>query len=729
VVTDALSGGALPAIRARGGILGALLGVGLAYYLGARLGLGLSLVERNVTPLWPPTGIALASFLLLGRRMWPAVAVAALAVNLPISTLATATVTAAGNTLAPLVAAVLLERAGFRRQLDRGRDAVNLVFLAALASMLISATIGTSALYVSGIIPSSSVVSAWAVWWTGDAMGVLVVAPFLLCLPLFWERRDWPPARWVELGAILVVVTVVSAWAAFDGLPAMFLALPVVGLAAWRLQLRGAAPAALVTSVLATWAASHDHGAFEGGSLAEQMLTLQVFNACVALTSLVLAALVSERRQAEEALAAAAADLEERVEQRTQDLTTANSRLLQEIHARSLAQERLGTEAAAAGPESQLAETFQRSLLPSRLPEIPGVDLAARYVPATADQQIGGDWYDVLQLPGGRLALAVGDISGRGIQAAAAMGQLRMALRAYALHDPFPVEVLRGVHQLVAELPVPGMATLVYALFDPDTRELWFANAGHPPALVVADGQGHFLLDGLAPPVGVAADDHYAQVRTHLAPGSTLLLYTNGLVARRGVSLQVGLDRLSLVAGSCADAELETLCDEVLAEVAPADGNEDDIALVAMRLLPPFEGPLRLAMPAEPSALAQVRRTLRRWLRDAGVATPDGNEVLIACGEACANVVQHAYDSVPGPLEVTLSLERDVLTATIADRGRWRPPAERGGGWGMSLMEGLMDSVDLTHGEVEGRGGTTVTMRRRVAVSGDRDGQGPGSAG
>src|SRR5207245_2705493 len=169
--------------------LAKILVVGLAYYVAARLGLRLSLIQKNVTPLWPPTGIALVAFLVLGRATWPGVALGAFLVNLPISTNApAAAVTAVGNTLAPLVAATLLTRVGFRRQIDRLRDAVAIVVLAALLSMTISASIGTATLVVSGAIHARKFLSAWAVWWTGDAMGVLVVAPFRLSVGVF--RRN-----------------------------------------------------------------------------------------------------------------------------------------------------------------------------------------------------------------------------------------------------------------------------------------------------------------------------------------------------------------------------------------------------------------------------------------------------------------------------------------------------------------------------------------------------------
>ncbi len=427
------------------GPVASLVLVGIAYYLGARLGLNLSLVAHNVTPLWPPTGIAVAAFLLLGRSMWPGVALAAFAVNLPISEgPLPAAITAAGNTLAPLLAVTLLTRVGFRRQLDRRKDALLIVFLGALASTLISATIGAATLIVSGAIADDQLLTAWAVWWTGDAMGILAVAPFLLCLPLFWEQEPWPLGRWVEAGVILVVTAGVATWAASSQPHQLFLALPLLGWAAWRLQLRGAAPAALIASLAATWAAAQELGPFGRGSLFEQMFTLQAFNACVALTSFFLAALVSERMRAADDLVAAAGELEERVLQRTAELSAANARLLLEIQERSDAQEQLSHEEARARREHQIAATLQRSLLPERMPEMVDVAVATRYVPATTDVQVGGDWYDVVQLPRGLVGFAIGDVAGHGLQAAATMGQLRMALRAYALQDPSPVSVMDG---------------------------------------------------------------------------------------------------------------------------------------------------------------------------------------------------------------------------------------------------------------------------------------------
>lgn len=266
---------------------------------------------------------------------------AAFLVNAPISASPwAATATAAGNTLAPLVAAALLRRVGFRRELDRLRDAIAIVFLGGLSATLISASVGAGTLALSGAIPAGEVLSAWVVWWTGDATGVLFVAPFLLSLLLVHEQ---PLASWTrrgEAGAVLLLVGTVSVAATRAGLGLMFLVFPMLGWAAWRFQLRGAAPAALLVAGSATWAAAHGLGPFEGGSLLATMLTLQAFNAAVAITSLVFAAVVAERMLASEDVERAAARLEDRVRDRTLELSAANALLRREEQALRQSEER-----------------------------------------------------------------------------------------------------------------------------------------------------------------------------------------------------------------------------------------------------------------------------------------------------------------------------------------------------------------------------------------------------
>ncbi|MFI5695386.1 SpoIIE family protein phosphatase [Kribbella sp. NPDC051586] len=699
-----------------GRTVAAVVLVGAAYYLGARLGLGLSLIERNVTPLWPPSGIALAAFLVLGRWTWPGVGLAALAVNLPISTgPVPALLTAAGNTLAPLVAAIVLERVGFRRQLDRQRDALAIVFLGALASMTISATIGTVTLLSSKAIGADQLAGAWAVWWTGDAMGILAVAPFLLCLPLFRELEPWAARRWIEAAVILVLTTVLVSWTAYTDLPVLFLVFPLLGWASWRLQLRGAAPAALVASLIATWAATRQLGPFAGKSLLEEMLILQAFNATVALTSFFLAALVTERMGFARALMVAATDLEQRVKDRTAELNATNDRLRREIDQRQETQEQLTREEARTRREHQIADTLQRSLLPDRMPEIPGLAVAARYVPATADLHVGGDWYDVVQLRDGLIGLVIGDVAGHGLQAAAAMTELRMAVRAYAVNDPSPVAVMNSLHRLARELPMADMVTLLYVLYDPDTGTVRFTNAGHPPALLIDNERTRYLDGGLAPPLGVVGHWDYAEATQRLRPGATLLLYTDGLVEKRTLSIQDGLDRLLAEACGVEWPDLDGLCDHLLSSLAETGQVADDIALVALRPLALAGTPLSLDVPADARMLFQVRHALRRWLRESGVNARDAGEIAIACGEACGNVVRHAYGAAPGDMHVEARLVDDSIQLTVRDQGRWRRPADRGGGLGMTLIHGLSDSVDIDTDPA----GTTIVMRRTVVIGGE----------
>ncbi|TMD63064.1 MAG: hypothetical protein E6I84_16310 [Chloroflexi bacterium] len=275
--------------------------VALTYWLAARLSLNLALVHGQVTPIWPPTGIAVVAILLLGRRAAVAIAVAAFAVNLPIGpSPLDAAVIAAGNTLAPLVSAELLRRAGFHLQLDRLRDAVAIIVLGALTGMLISATVGSSVLVLSGSVPAGNFWPTWAVWWAGDAMGVLLVAPFLLSL---LPRTSGPPLTWTratELGALLLGTGIVTLLLFQTRLRLEYLVLPIIAITAWRFRQRGAAPTALIASGVAIWSAVHGAGSLATETLFEKMVTLQAFNVSLALASFVLSAFIETHERNEE---------------------------------------------------------------------------------------------------------------------------------------------------------------------------------------------------------------------------------------------------------------------------------------------------------------------------------------------------------------------------------------------------------------------------------------------
>jgi signal transduction histidine kinase len=241
------------------------------------------------------------AILVFGRRVWPAIFAAALAVNIPIgpSPLGAAFI-AAGNTLAPLVAAELLTLVGFHLELDRLRDAAAIIGLAALLSMSISASIGTSVLVLSGAVTPTDFWPTWAVWWTGDAMGVLLVAPFLLSL---MPNSAGPPLTLRSgalLAGLLAGIGLVTLALFQNRLRLEYLVFPLIMVAAWRFRLRGAAPAALVASGMAIWSAVHGIGPFATQTVVQKMITLQVFNVCVALTSFVLATFVATRERQQE---------------------------------------------------------------------------------------------------------------------------------------------------------------------------------------------------------------------------------------------------------------------------------------------------------------------------------------------------------------------------------------------------------------------------------------------
>lgn len=652
-----------------------LAATALAYFVAAKLSLSLALVGESVTPLWPPTGIALVAFLVLGSRVWPAVTVAAFLVNLPISpTSIAAAVIAIGNTAAPLVGAMLLRRAGFRPELDRTRDAIALVLLGALSAMTISATVGSLALELSGALASASFAQTWAVWWAGDAMGILAIAPFLL------SNRRLPrpgPTSWanvIEGIAAFSALLAASSLLSLTDRPVWVTVFPLLLWITWRYGLRGATSSALLVIAAASWAAAEDAGPFAGAALGQKMLALQAFNVAVASTSFFFAAVVAER-------AAARRDLD---------------RSARELYLR----------------EHRVAETLQRSLLLESLPSIPDLDIAARYIPATEDVRVGGDWYDVIPLPDGRVGLAIGDVAGHGIVAAATMGQMRMALRAYAVEGLEPSQAIARLDALLTQLHPNEMTTLVYGHFDPRTGRATLARAAHPPPLLVeASGEVSFIGGGFTPPLGVGHRGTHPDVEVDLSPGATLLLYTDGLIDRRGESIDAGLARL-VQAAATAPGDLEPATDYLIRTLLPG-GSEDDTAILALRRRRFTGHPIVLDFPAEAAKIADIRYVLRRWLAANGIHGQVAQEAIVACSEACANAVQHPYGARQGSVRIGAKLEDDTLVLTVRDYGTWRPGQPRSGyerGRGTDLMRKLMDSIEISTGTQ----GTEVEMRRNI---------------
>jgi anti-sigma regulatory factor (Ser/Thr protein kinase) len=228
--------------------------------------------------------------------------------------------------------------------------------------------------------------------------------------------------------------------------------------------------------------------------------------------------------------------------------------------------------------------------------------------------------------------------------------------------------------------------------------------------LLFGAGRGRYLEDGVSPPLGVTDDADFAETSLEMWPGATLLLYTDGLVERRQESIQFGLDRLLREAATHEDSDVDELCDHLLTSLIERDHVADDIALLAMRPAPDTGGQLSVALLAEPRVLVDMRRALRGWLRSSGVTSDEESDILVACGEACANVVRHAYPTSAGDMILEAQISDGLLEVTVRDHGAWRSPAGRGGGWGLQLIRGLMDSVDLDRAS----DGTVVRMRRAL---------------
>lgn len=303
------------------------------YYAAARIGLAAALVRGQVTPLWPPTGIALALLCWFGPRALPSIALAAFLVNVTIGpTLPAVVLITAGNTLAPFVSYLLLRATGFHVALDRFRDVLGLVFLGAFAGMAVSSTIGPAALLVAGALPSAHYLSTASVWWTGDAMGVLTITPLLLVFRAHPWRTRVRVARWGEAVGLIAATTLVAFGVMRTSVDLMFLIFPFLIWAAMRFQLIGAVSCALIVSVLAIRAAVGMFGPFTGLDLTAKMITLQAFNGSVVLTALLLAAITAERNRARRSLEDASEQLDRLLHQ-LGPATTLSARL-QLDHAR-----------------------------------------------------------------------------------------------------------------------------------------------------------------------------------------------------------------------------------------------------------------------------------------------------------------------------------------------------------------------------------------------------------
>jgi PAS domain S-box-containing protein len=354
--------------------------------------------------------------------------------------------------------------------------------------------------------------------------------------------------------------------------------------------------------------------------------------------------------------------------------------------------------------------TLQRAMLPSMQPP---VGFAVRYEPAVPPLEIGGDWYDVLDVRDNQIGIIVGDCVGRGLPAAAVMGQLRSSARALLLTGAGPAQLLEELDSAAALIPGAHCATVFVGLLDTDSGTLQYSSAGHLPALLAWPDSAPISLNSAGSvPLSVQRNHPRPQATQELPPGSTLMLFTDGLVERKEHSIDAGIKSATEVMTNTLGSPAETIADAVLRELAPPRGYDDDVAIVVHRRPP---APLEIEVAATAGQLSDIRGRLSAWLHAAGTPELLVADIVLAGNEACTNSAEHAYrGGDAGLMRVEARVRGGEIHVRVVDFGTWKPPMDIPfRGRGIPLMRAVSDRVDLDHSET----GTTVKMGFRVQAT------------
>jgi anti-sigma regulatory factor (Ser/Thr protein kinase) len=352
--------------------------------------------------------------------------------------------------------------------------------------------------------------------------------------------------------------------------------------------------------------------------------------------------------------------------------------------------------------------TLQRSMLaPMELP----AGFAVRYEPAVPPLEIGGDWYDALPVGEHHIGVIVGDCVGRGLSAAAVMGQLRSSARALLLSGASPARLLEQLDSVAAYIPDAFCTTVFAAILDTESGSLVYSSAGHVPAVLVTPSYPPVLLtDARSVPLAVTRTEPRPQAVQQLVPGATLLAYTDGLVERRGQPIDEQIARVADVVVDTLDLPVADVADVVLDKMAPDDGYEDDVAIVL------YHRPntsLLIEIDATPDQLGEVRHRLAEWLHAATVPEPLAADIILAVNEACSNSSEHAYrGGSPRKMRVEARAYGSHIEVRVADTGSWKTPVtdHMTRGRGLPLIRALSERVDVD-GTVAG---TTIDMTFRL---------------
>jgi serine phosphatase RsbU (regulator of sigma subunit)/anti-sigma regulatory factor (Ser/Thr protein kinase) len=359
-----------------------------------------------------------------------------------------------------------------------------------------------------------------------------------------------------------------------------------------------------------------------------------------------------------------------------------------------------------------IATELQRSLLgPTVL--VPQVGHCSRYLPAEEGLSVGGDWYQTVRLGDGNFGIAVGDALGHGLAAATVMGQLRSALAACALTASSADGALQVLDAYAAELPGASSTTVVYAIVNVVDGWLEYSSAGHPyPLYVSPEGDTRYLDDAQGLPLCGSLSGERVSRRISFPPGSTIILYSDGLIERRRESLAVGLDRLESIVSARWQLPIELLADEIVRNLFADSVRTDDVAVLVLRSPVMSSNVFLTKLPARSDELAPLRGELRAWLQQHDSDRSEINAVLTTVGEASANAIDHAYSDQREPLMRVEAAHVDgEVILNVTDTGRWKAPepsSQRGRG--LAMMQALADSVTIDRRP----SGTSVTLRHTL---------------
>ncbi|HET9261062.1 MAG TPA: SpoIIE family protein phosphatase [Acidimicrobiia bacterium] len=648
------------------GYVGLFVLVTVCYGIGSILAIRLAEASDLQGVFFIPAGITAAFLLRVPRRGWwvilaaAAVTEFAMDVNSELPRLASLGF-AAANTAEPLVGALIATRAIKYLDLARRRDLFWFTLGSVVVGPLVGAAIGAFAdRYLGG---DEFFATFWQ-WWLGDALGVILVGGAILAWGSSPDRKRLLSPWGVVL--IMASVTMTVLVVAATDLPLVFTVLIGVIVAGALFGVRAVVMTSLaIAMTVALILVAGPDVLIVGMEPATALVLIKLQVGTFAMTGLLVAAESNERDLAASVAVLAAAEAENQARERER--------------------------------QRELAVQVQRGLLPDRLLDVDGIDLGARYEAADDAFEVGGDWYDTLDLGEGRVGLAVGDIVGHGLEAMTAMGRLRTAFAALALQDPEPAGLLTSVERFIRSPDGTDYVTVFYAMVDIPAGIITYSSAGHPPALFIrSTGEPVWLDQGQTGPLYSGSIQSRSQAIVECSGGGTLVLFSDGLVERRGEPLEDGLARLADLVPDLVWKPASEICDHLASSLGIDRGRDDDVVILVAKLLPTSSSVFSGRYPARPEELSRIRDEVREWCRSCGLAAEVSDDLLILVGESCANVVRHAYaDRSQGEVGVTIVRGPARADVEVRDWGIWVPPspASAGPGMGIEIMQKLVTDL------------------------------------